>query len=58
MPYYFPAKTLNKGRELLAHIPFQFKPAVWWQRKAVELNFSTKWISEKIPTLIITSVRF
>jgi pimeloyl-ACP methyl ester carboxylesterase len=53
MPYYFPKMTLDKGRALLSSIPFQFQPAVWWQRKAIELNFSAKWIPEKVPTLII-----
>ena len=24
-----------------------------WQRKAIELNFSAKWVPQKVPTLII-----
>jgi pimeloyl-ACP methyl ester carboxylesterase len=55
MPYYFPEATLEKGRELLAGVDFQYQPAVWWQRKAIELNFSAKWVPQKVPTLIIGS---
>lgn len=53
MPYYFPKTTLDIGRALLSCVPFQFRPAVWWQRKAIELNFSAKWIPQKVPTLIV-----
>jgi pimeloyl-ACP methyl ester carboxylesterase len=38
---------------LLSQVPFQFQPAVWWQRKAIETNFSAKWIPQEVPTLII-----
>lgn len=55
MPYYFPQTTLEKGRELLAKVDFQYQPAVWWQRKAIESNFSAKWVPQKVPTLIIGS---
>lgn len=55
MPYYFPESTLEKGRELLAQVDFQYQPAVWWQRKAIESNFSAKWIPQEVPTLIIGS---
>lgn len=55
MPYYFPKETLKKGRELLLQIPFQYLPAVWWQKKAIELNFSAKWVPQKVPTLIVGS---
>ncbi|MBS0604158.1 MAG: alpha/beta hydrolase [Verrucomicrobia bacterium] len=55
MPYYFPKETLEMGRSLLKQVPFQYLPAVWWQRKAVELNFDAKWVPEKVPTLIINS---
>lgn len=54
MPYYFPESTLNVGRELLSKLPFNFPAAVWWQRKAVELNFTAKWIPEKVKTLILS----
>jgi len=55
MPYYFPESTLEKGRELLLNVPFQYLAAVWWQRKAIELNFSAKWVPQNTPTLIIGS---
>ena len=54
LPYYFPKQTLELGKALLANVPFQFMPAVWWQRKAVEMQFSAKWIPENIPTLILS----
>ncbi len=53
LPYYFPKETLERGRELLSHVPFQWQPAVWWQRKAIELNFSASWIPNQTPTLIV-----
>lgn len=55
MPYYFPKHTLEKGRELFSQVPCQFQPAVWWQRKAIESNFSAKWIPQNVPTLIVGS---
>ena|ERR1700722_13579534 len=53
MPYYFPKKSLEKGRALLSDVSFQFQPAMWWQRKAMELNFSAKWIPQNVQTLIL-----
>lgn len=53
MPYYFPKESLEKGRSILAGVPFRFEPAVWWQRKVIEMPFSAKWIPEKVPTLVI-----
>lgn len=53
MPYYFPQKTLSIGRALLKDIPYQFLPAVWWQKKALEINYSAKWIPQSVPTLIL-----
>lgn len=53
MPYYFPKHTLEKGRDLLLSIPFEFLPAVWWQRKAIELSFTAQWIPQTVPTLIV-----
>lgn len=53
MPYYFPKETLEQGRKYLSQVPFPWQPAVWWQRKAIECNFSAKWIPQNIPTLII-----
>ena len=55
MPYYFPEATLEQGRELLLQVPIQYLPAVWWLRKAIELNFSAKWIPQAVPTLIVGS---
>ncbi len=55
MPYYFPKETLEKGRQLLSKVVFQWQPAVWWQQKAIALNFSAKWIPQHVPTLIIGS---
>lgn len=54
LPYYFPAKTLEKGRDLIKDVPIAYLPAVWWQRKAVEINFSSKWIPENVPTMILS----
>ena len=53
LPYYFPKETLEMGRELLSQVSVRWQCAVWWQRKAIELNFSAKWIPERVPTLII-----
>lgn len=53
MPYYFPPQTLEQGRSLLSALPFQFPAAVWWQRKAIEMNFSAQWVPQKVPTLIV-----
>lgn len=53
MPYYFPAATLAKGRKLLVQVPFQYLAAVWWQKKAVELNALAKWVPMQVPTLIV-----
>jgi pimeloyl-ACP methyl ester carboxylesterase len=55
MPYYFPKETLEKGRKLFSQVSLRWQPAVWWQRKAVELNFSAKWVPQHVPTLIIGS---
>ncbi len=52
-PYYFPELTLTQGKELLSKLPFQYLPAVWWQKKAVESNYSAKWAPQQVPTLII-----
>lgn len=53
MPYYFPKESLEEGRAYLAPVTIQYPPAMWWQQKAVEINFSPQWIPEKVPTLII-----
>lgn len=53
MPYYFPAHSLEKGKALLASVPTNFRAAVWWLKKAVEINFNAVWAPCKIPTLIL-----
>lgn len=53
MPYYFPKETIEKGRQLLSQVPFQYRAAVWGQVKAIEGKFLAKWVPEKVPTLII-----
>lgn len=55
MPYYFTKDTLDLGRELLLKVPFQYLPAVWWQRKAIELKFYAKWVPQAVPTLVLGS---
>lgn len=55
LPYYFPANTLEKGKKALSHFNCRWQPAVWWQRKAIELDFSAKWVPQDVPTLIIGS---
>lgn len=55
MPYYFPKETLEEGRALVSKIQFQYLPAGWWQKKAIEINFSAKWIPQQVPTLIFGS---
>ncbi len=53
MPYYFPAHSIENGWMLLKNIPFEYLPAVWWQQKAIEINFNAKWIPNNVPMLII-----
>jgi pimeloyl-ACP methyl ester carboxylesterase len=55
IPYYFTKEYLTIGQEKLLAVPFNFLPAVWWQRKVVDINFQAKWIPEKVPTLIVTA---
>lgn len=55
MPYYFPPASLEKGKAWLSQIACQWQPAVWWLNKAIESNFSAKWIPQNVPTLIIGS---
>lgn len=54
MPYYFPAESIERGSALLTNIPFCYEAAVWWQHKAVELNFTAQWIPQQVKTLIIS----
>lgn len=53
MPYYFPKKTLESGKQWLLSIPFPYLPALWWQETVMESNFSATWIPQSVPTLII-----
>ncbi len=53
-PYYFPEESLEKGKLLFEGIPMNYHAAVWWQQKAHAINFSAKWVPEKVPTLIIS----
>lgn len=54
MPYYFPKSSLEKGRKFLSQIHFNYLAAVWWQKRAREMNFAAKWIPQNTPTLIIS----
>lgn len=53
MPYYFHPDFLTTGKALLADLPFQYRPACWWQHKSVEMNYDARWIPKTVPTLII-----
>lgn len=53
VPYYFPEETLAIGKKMLSDLPVNFHPAVWWQKKAIEINFNAKWIPQNVPTLVI-----
>ena len=52
-PYFFPNNTLEKGRQILANIEFNYHATAWWQKKVVDINFTAKWIPNKVNTLII-----
>lgn len=52
-PYYFPTSNLENGIELLNQITFNYHAAVWWLKKASNMNFNAKWIPEELSTLII-----
>ena len=54
-PYYFTTSILEVGKQLLEQLPFNYLAAVWWLKKAQEINFSAKWVPEKVPTLIISA---
>ncbi len=54
MPYYFPKEHLEKGTNLLLQVPFNFKPALWFQYKGVQGEIEATWIPQKVPTLIIS----
>lgn len=52
LPYYFATEKLDIGKVIFS-VPCHFRPAIWWQRKALEINFSAKWVPQQVPTLII-----
>lgn len=52
-PYYFSPEFLEKGKASLANVPVEFGPLLWWNKKAVEIQFSANWIPQKVPTMII-----
>ncbi len=53
LPYYVKKETVPLLKEKIGEIPFHFRPAVWWQKKVIELNFSAKWIPQNVPTVIV-----
>ena len=53
MPYYFPKETLAKGAEILGKAHIVYQAAVWWQHKAIEMNYNAQWIPQSVETLII-----
>lgn len=52
-PYYFTPSSFEKGREWLSTIPFRWQPAVWWQQKAIQTEYTARWIPSRLKTLII-----
>ncbi len=52
-PYYFPENTLDMGKELFEQMTINYLAAAWWIKKVHEINFSAKWIPQKVPTLIL-----
>jgi pimeloyl-ACP methyl ester carboxylesterase len=54
-PYYFPESSLEMGKRLLEQMTINYLATAWWLKKAHEINFSAKWIPQKVPTLILGS---
>lgn len=54
-PYYFPENNLKMGKKLLEQMTINYLATVWWVKKVHEINFSAKWIPQKVPTLILGS---
>ncbi|MBJ7450137.1 MAG: alpha/beta hydrolase [Parachlamydiales bacterium] len=52
-PYYFADEFLEVGKKFLEKLDCNYKAAVWWQKKAIEIQFDAKWIPQAVPTLII-----
>jgi len=57
LPYYFPSHTLEVGKAIIKELPFNYRAAVWWLRKANTINFSAKWVPMDVPTLILGGTR-
>ncbi|MAZ43701.1 MAG: hypothetical protein CMF48_00785 [Legionellales bacterium] len=53
IPYYFPPKTLDKGKALLADLPFNYYAAGWGQTIAIENKDFANWIPSQMPVMII-----
>jgi len=53
LPYYFPPNSMEIGKSLVEDLTINYHAAVWWLRKAQEINFTAKWIPQHIPTLIV-----
>ena len=53
LPYYFPSESLEKGKKLLGDLPFEYRAAVWWLRKAMEIDFNALWIPKNVPMLVL-----
>lgn len=52
-PYYFPKDSLEIGKKLFEQMSFNYLAAVWWLKKAHQINFTAKWIPQDVPTLIL-----
>ena len=53
LPYYFPPNSMEIGRTFLEDTTVNYHAAVWWLRKANEINFTAKWVPQNVPTLIV-----
>ena len=51
--YYFTPKFFQEGWALLEKTPVNPYGPFWWMPKVQTLNYSAKWIPQKVPTLII-----
>lgn len=52
-PYYFPENNLEMGKKLFEQMTVNYFAVSWWLKKAHEINFSARWIPQKVPTLIL-----
>lgn len=53
-PFFFLPDKLEKGREFLNAIPFNFHALNWFHYQVSQKGYSAKWIPHKVPTLIIS----